>query len=196
MTVMNGNNGDRYHPAPYLASSGGKTVRAEIYHYDEKVETISVSFTLTKSSAPVAAPVMAPTKPPVRPSPPSPPTGGVATVTKFKMVDVNGRHLHTFLRGIDNDFSVRDTIKFSDIGTNEVTIVAEVSGNIDHIRFRFNGKVYPDFVAPFAMQGDENGRFFSVPYLSRPSRDLSIRALLYDQNQKQIGSTKLRFIME
>ena len=103
-------------------------------------------------------------------------------ITGLVMVDEKGKTLHVFKRGINEDFAERDTINFSDIGTHKVSIKAEVEGSgFKYVNFKFNGKMYPDYAAPYAMQGDDGkGNFNAVEYLATASDQRSIRVELID----------------
>jgi hypothetical protein len=119
-----------------------------------------------------------------------------AFVTAFVMVDGSGKEVHRFKRGINDDYVVRDTVAFDTIGTRNVSIKVETSGTIHFVKFFFNNKVFPSRDVPFAMQGRgaTAGSFATVPYLATAGHK-SIRATLFDQYERQIGSFKLRFIM-
>jgi hypothetical protein len=151
------------------------------------------------SAVPVNVPV--PVAVPVNVPAPSAPVAvgtGTANVTAFIMVDVNGKELHRFVRGIDSDFTAkRDTIKFSDLGTNQVTIKIETVGQINNVKFNFNSKIYRTNVVPYAMQGSTNDgkTFTAVPFLSTPGPSKSIQATLFGPGNVVLSSTKLRFIM-
>lgn len=182
-------------PSP-VASPTGSPVKAPVI---APVPVPVVAPVRAPVVAPVPVPVVAPVPVPVMVPTPiaSPVSSRNSRVTAFIMVDANGRELHRFKRGIDDDFSVRDTVRYSEIGTREVTIKVEVSNPelVTHVRFFFNRKVFPSKDAPYAMQGSENGVFATVPWLGVASVNKSIRATMYGEGNVVIGSTKLRFIM-
>lgn len=119
-----------------------------------------------------------------------------ARVTRLVMVDENGREVHVFKRGINDDFSERDTICFDKVGTRKLSIKADVEGSgFEYVNFKFNGKMYPDYDAPYAMQDNEGSNFNPVAYLATASDQRSIRVEIIDGNWQVISDIKLRFIL-
>ena len=108
----------------------------------------------------------------------------LGALAAFALWAAPGPHAQPAVSGLalynaDTDQRVRaltptDVVDLGDLGTQNLSVVADVAGSVGSVRFSFSGPTAgrsnyrTESVAPYALGGDQNGDFAAVPELSQP----------------------------